>query len=149
MWRSSAVMSWARPSGRPGLALGRVALYGLRFVLAAPSTATGLRRQVLDMTPLPAADVESIEPPAAYIYPCPDCRSQVALPDGSCASCGLPTRAVDASDDRSLAGSCQDAESQPGPAPAAARTSKTARFLAAGRADTTARSPLSTRPASA
>ena len=37
---------------------GRVALYGLRFVLAAPSTATGLRRQVLDMTPLPGAPVK-------------------------------------------------------------------------------------------
>ena len=36
-------------------AFGLVALYGLRFALAAPSTASGLRRQVLDMTPLPAA----------------------------------------------------------------------------------------------
>jgi Protein of unknown function (DUF2637) len=33
---------------------GRAALYMLRFLLAAPSTATGLRRQVLNMTPLPA-----------------------------------------------------------------------------------------------
>ena len=66
--------------------VGRVALYGLRFILAAPSTATDLRRQVLAMTPLPAA--AEIEPPTAYIYPCPDCRSQVVLPDGSCASCG-------------------------------------------------------------
>lgn len=34
---------------------GRVVLYGLRFILAAPSTASGLRRQVLVMTPLPDA----------------------------------------------------------------------------------------------
>ena len=36
-------------------ALGRFVLYVLRFLLAAPSTASGLRRQVLAMTPLPAA----------------------------------------------------------------------------------------------
>ena len=34
---------------------GRVALYLLRFTLAAPSTAKGLRRQVLALTPLPDA----------------------------------------------------------------------------------------------
>jgi len=72
--------------------VGRITLYGLRFVLAAPSTATGLRRQVLNMTPLPtAAEVAAITPPATEeIYPCPDCCSVVALPDGSCASCGWP-----------------------------------------------------------
>ena len=43
--------------------LGRVALYSLRFVLAAPSTASGVRRQVLAMTPLPAAELPAL--PAA------------------------------------------------------------------------------------
>jgi hypothetical protein len=37
--------------------LGRVALYGLRFVLAPLSTPRGLRRQVLNMTPLPETEV--------------------------------------------------------------------------------------------
>lgn len=40
--------------------LGRVALYCLRFVLAAPSTAQGLRRQVLNMTPLPEAEAATV-----------------------------------------------------------------------------------------
>lgn len=45
---------------------GVVVLYALRFVLAPPSTAKGLRRQVLILTPLPGAElpaVEAIEPP--------------------------------------------------------------------------------------
>ena len=41
---------------------GRVALYGLRFVLAAPSTATGMRRQVLIMTPLPGTSAGELPP---------------------------------------------------------------------------------------
>ena len=45
---------------------GRVALYLLRFVLAMPSTAKGLRRQVLIMAPLPeAARAELAALPAA------------------------------------------------------------------------------------
>jgi hypothetical protein len=47
---------------------GAVALYSLRFVLAPPSTATGLRRMVLAAAPLPeiagaAPEVPAIEPP--------------------------------------------------------------------------------------
>ena len=93
-------------------ALGRIGLYGLRFALAAPSTATGLRRQVLAMTPLPAA--AAIEPPSAEAisFPCPDCSSIYTLPDGSCAGCGFPEP--------------QNDETDPEPEPA---ESKTARFL--------------------
>ncbi len=69
--------------------VGRVALYGLRFMLAAPSTATGLRHQVLNMTPLPAAAIEPRAARAVQISTrCPDCASTVALIDGTCASCG-------------------------------------------------------------
>jgi hypothetical protein len=39
-----------------------VALYGLRCVLAPPSTAGGMRRWVLAATPLPAAEPLAIEP---------------------------------------------------------------------------------------
>ena len=55
--------------------LGLVVLYGLRFVLAPPSTGAGLRQVVLNSTPLPAAparaelppgeEVPAIEPPPA------------------------------------------------------------------------------------
>ncbi len=96
---------------------GRVALYALRFALAMPSTATGLRRQVLSMTPLPAA--AEIEPSAAYIYPCPDCRSQVVLPDGSCASCGYSADPEP----------WPEPESEPETEPVQPAQSKTARFL--------------------
>ncbi len=45
---------------------GRVTLYLLRFVLAMPSTATGMRRQVLVLTPLPeAAHAEVAAPDVA------------------------------------------------------------------------------------
>ena len=46
---------------------GRVALYALRFVLAAPSTATGMRRQVLVMTPLPGASAGELPPPTPNV----------------------------------------------------------------------------------
>lgn len=49
---------------------GKVALYGLRLVLAPGSTVSGLRRCVLQATPLPAAAL-----------PTPD---RAALPPGSC-----------------------------------------------------------------
>ena len=61
--------------GRALLAVSRLAgvaaLYSLRFVLAPPSTATGLRRMVLDAAPLPeperqalpAPEVPAIDPP--------------------------------------------------------------------------------------
>ncbi len=46
---------------------GLVLLYGLRFILAPPETARGLRRLVLDAAPLPALpparEPEAIEPP--------------------------------------------------------------------------------------
>jgi hypothetical protein len=65
--------------GRAGTALakglGLVLLYGLRFVLAPPSTGMGLRRVVLNAAPLPAAparpellaagEVPAIDPPPA------------------------------------------------------------------------------------
>jgi hypothetical protein len=41
---------------------GQVALYLLRFMLALPSTASGLRRQVLIMTPLPTASTAALSP---------------------------------------------------------------------------------------
>ena len=41
---------------------GRVALYALRFVLAMPSTAKGLRRQVLIRAPLPDTSTRALSP---------------------------------------------------------------------------------------
>jgi hypothetical protein len=41
---------------------GRAAMYGLRFVLAPPSTATGVRRMLLNATPLPALDAPAARP---------------------------------------------------------------------------------------
>ena len=74
---------------------GRVALYGLRFALAAPSTATGLRRQVLNMTPLPAAEARSITAAAVDVSHdepdpdvCPDCRLAIVDEAGFCGNCG-------------------------------------------------------------
>jgi hypothetical protein len=54
-----------------------IVLYSLRFVLAPPSTASGLRRQVLIMTPLPAAEIQAptaleIEPPEDEIQEPPE-----------------------------------------------------------------------------
>jgi hypothetical protein len=43
-----------------GRAVGRVALYGLRFLLAAPSTCSGLRQLVLNVTPLPEVPVAAL-----------------------------------------------------------------------------------------
>jgi hypothetical protein len=55
-----AVLAAARLSGT-------AALYALRFALAPPSTATGLRRIVLDAAPLPGLppvpEPQAIEPP--------------------------------------------------------------------------------------
>ena len=45
---------------------GRVALYVLRFVLAMPSTAKGLRRQVLILAPLPARGAAPWWPPRTW-----------------------------------------------------------------------------------
>jgi hypothetical protein len=54
---------------------GRAAMYGLRFVLAPPSTATGVRRMLLLATPLPA--LEAPAPPAEIEAP-----ENVAVPIG-------------------------------------------------------------------
>jgi Protein of unknown function (DUF2637) len=48
---------------------GAVALYSLRFILAPPSTATGLRRLVLAAAPLP--EIPIAEPEAPAIEPAP------------------------------------------------------------------------------
>ena len=63
--------------------LGRVALYSLRFVLAAPSTASGVRHQVLAMTPLPAAGPVAALPaaPAPVSVSIPD--EPAGVPDTS------------------------------------------------------------------
>jgi hypothetical protein len=81
---------------------GRVALYVLRFTLAAPSTFFGLRRQVLVMTPLPGAEAVAAAQPVAEL-PRPDGAAApevataaasagdflpVPLHDGTCANCG-------------------------------------------------------------
>jgi hypothetical protein len=49
------------------LGAGRAALYGLRFMVAAPSTAAGVRRMLLDATPLPGSAPAAVE--AAVIPP--------------------------------------------------------------------------------
>ena len=46
---------------------GRVALYGVRFILAVPSTAKGLRSQVLAMTPLPGAQEQPVQGKPAVV----------------------------------------------------------------------------------
>jgi hypothetical protein len=53
-------------AARCSRALGVVALYALRFILAAPSTCTGARRAILAAAPLPAAaaEVRPVLPPA-------------------------------------------------------------------------------------
>lgn len=85
---------------------GRVALYGLRFVLALPSTASGLRRQVLIMTPLPGT---------AAVSPAPDVPAVAAAP--ASASAGTPATDPDPEPQVKTTGRGQ-------------ATSKTARFLA-------------------
>jgi hypothetical protein len=54
-----------------GRAAGRVALYGLRFTLALPSTCSGLRRLVLSKTPLPAAVPAALDPISPAVVPVP------------------------------------------------------------------------------
>jgi hypothetical protein len=51
---------------------GNVALYALRFALALPSTASGLRRLVLELTPLPAAGRLALLPPKDPEGGCPE-----------------------------------------------------------------------------
>jgi hypothetical protein len=63
----SAWMALGRAAAAAARVTGRVLLYALRFAVAAPQTARGLRRMVLDAAPLPArlepSTAEAIEPP--------------------------------------------------------------------------------------
>jgi len=63
----SAWSTLGRAAAAAARIAGRVLLYSLRFALAAPETARGLRRMVLDAAPLPglpeAPAPEAIEPP--------------------------------------------------------------------------------------
>jgi hypothetical protein len=63
----SAWMTLGRAAAATARIVGLVLLYSLRFALAAPQTARGLRRMVLDAAPLPALPEapapEAIEPP--------------------------------------------------------------------------------------
>lgn len=62
---------------------GRVALYVLRFVLAMPSTAKGLRRQVLILTPLPDASAAAFSPAVtdmAALPAAPETPGSAAIP---------------------------------------------------------------------
>jgi hypothetical protein len=54
-----------REGRSPWRVLGLVALFGLRFALALPSTCTGVRRAILAATPLPEvpAEPKAIDPP--------------------------------------------------------------------------------------
>jgi hypothetical protein len=78
----------------PLAVLTGVLLWVLRLTLAPASTLTGFRGWVLEECPVAPgrrAEVVAITPPVTEeIFPCPACRSVVALPDGSCASCGWP-----------------------------------------------------------
>ena len=62
---------------------GRIALYALRFVLAMPSTAKGLRRQVLILTPLPGASAAALSPTVtdvAALPAAPETPDRAAIP---------------------------------------------------------------------
>ena len=54
---------------------GRVALYLLRFVLAMPSTASGLRRQVLVLTPLPDTSATALPPAVTDVAALPAAKT--------------------------------------------------------------------------
>jgi hypothetical protein len=62
--------AWAA-LGRVAPLLGMVVLYALRFVLAPPSTAKGVRRMVLDATPVPGMPAVPAEPAPGGLVPCP------------------------------------------------------------------------------
>jgi len=59
---------------------GRVALYVLRFVLAMPSTAKGLRRQVLILTPLPEAARAELAAASVAALPAAETPGSAAIP---------------------------------------------------------------------
>ena len=65
-------------------ALGLVLLYLVRFVLATPSTAAGVRRQVLVMTPLPRAELPALSAaPTPAVVSIPDEPEPASVPDTS------------------------------------------------------------------
>ncbi len=99
----------------PLAVLTGVLLWVLRLTLAPASTLTGFRGWVLEECPVaPGRRAITAAPAAASlddaVFPCPDCRSVLVLPDGSCATCSWPQ--------------AQEDETEPEPA-----ESKTARFL--------------------
>ena len=59
---------------------GRVALYGLRFVLAPPSTSTGLRRAVLERAPLPDASRTAVTSPNVAALAAAPTPASAAIP---------------------------------------------------------------------
>jgi len=88
-WRDAA-----STTGKAARALAFLALYSLRFVLAPPSTAKGVRQAVLNATPLPQApEHPAIEAPAPPDLDAPDrwyrehCLTPVGGP-GAGAICG-------------------------------------------------------------
>ncbi len=77
----------------PLAALTGVLLWTLRLAVSPKSTLNGFKDWVLDECPVAPgrrAGIAAIPPVTEEIFPCPDCCSVVALPDGSCASCGWP-----------------------------------------------------------
>ena len=71
----SAWITLGRAAAAAARIAGLVLLYCLRFALAAPETARGLRRMVLDAAPLPALP----EPPALKTIE-PPCTKKAVLP---------------------------------------------------------------------
>jgi hypothetical protein len=65
--------------GSPWSATGRAGLYVLRFALAPPSTAKGMRQAVLQATPMPEA-IEAPEKPKAIERPRPRKHRKVQAP---------------------------------------------------------------------
>jgi len=71
----SAWITLGRVTAAAARSAGLVLLYCLRFVLAAPQTARGLRRMVLDAAPLPALS----KPPASEMTGPPRTKKAVLL----------------------------------------------------------------------
>ena len=73
---------------------GLVLLYCLRFALAAPETARGLRRMVLDATPLPALPEapasETVEPPCTKKAVCSPCTAPTRTTGTAAQPAGSP-----------------------------------------------------------
>jgi Protein of unknown function (DUF2637) len=71
----SAWKALGRAAATAARITGRVLLYALRFALAAPQTARGLRQMVLDAAPLPALP----EPPTAEAIDTPRTKKAILL----------------------------------------------------------------------